>query len=150
MFILWTFSNIGDFYHKHAVQEFRQYTPLNNMLFCKLRLAKRNVFFSSLIAGCRYSDTSGCFGVSPMLVCTMPKVRPIVRGKVVNHIKTFFNMFCLNSSLHGIVVEPGLDPFIFAIIFLWEIKDFSMQLKGIFIIYKVSYEIEVSLCLVLL
>lgn len=52
-------------------------------------------------------------------------------------------MFCLNSSLHGIVVEPGLDPFIFAIIFLWEIKDFSMQLKGIFIIYKVSYEIEV-------
>lgn len=85
-----------------------------------------------------------------MLVCTMPKVRPIVRGKVVNHIKTFFNMFCLNSSLHGIVVEPGLDPFIFAIIFLWEIKDFSMQLKGIFIIYKVSYEIEVSLCLVLL
>lgn len=63
MFILWTFWNIGDFYHKHAVQEFRQYTPLNNMLFCKLRLAKRNVFFSSLIAGCRYSDTSGCFGV---------------------------------------------------------------------------------------
>lgn len=59
-------------------------------------------------------------------------------------------MFCLNLFLYGIVVELGFDLFIFVIIFLWEIKDFSMQLKGIFIIYKVLYEIEVFLCLVLL
>lgn len=79
------------FYHEHAVQEFRQYTPLNNMLLCKLRLAVRNIFFSSLIAGCRYIRLfQGIAWPQSNVSCTMPKVRPIVRGKVVNHIKTFF------------------------------------------------------------